>query len=86
MSFYDYNLFAFVCLISVVGYYQYNREAASSRSREDDDGESGKEASATAKAVNWQFKKRFLPVYLLVYGADWLQVSRCIRLYRKGMC
>jgi hypothetical protein len=32
-----------------------------------------------AKAMNWQFKLRFLPVYLLVFGADWLQVSNCAR-------
>jgi hypothetical protein len=73
MGFYDYNLFGFVVLISAVGYFQYKRDAATSRTR-DVDGEVGKEATVAARAVNWQFKKRFLPVYLLVNGADWLQV------------
>lgn len=73
MGFYDYNLLVFVAAIAAVGYYQYKRDVASSHSREVD-GELGKEAVVAARVVNWQFKKRFLPVYLLVNGADWLQV------------
>jgi hypothetical protein len=74
MGFYDYNLFVFVVLIAGFGYSQYKRDVVSSRNRENDS-EEGKNARIASKAVNWQFKKRFLPVYLLVNGADWLQVK-----------
>lgn len=81
MGFYDYNLLVFVAAIAAVGYYQYKRDVASSHSREVD-GEAGKEAVMAARAVNWQFKKRFLPVYLLVNGADWLQGPYIYTMYK----
>ncbi|RDW78494.1 hypothetical protein BP5796_06346 [Coleophoma crateriformis] len=43
------------------------------------------ESVAAAEAVNWHFKMKFLPVYLLVFGADWLQVDRIFTLYQKGL-
>lgn len=80
MGFYDYNLVGFVLLISAVGYYQWRRNAAISRSR-DAEGGASEESTLLARDVNWQFKRRFLPVYLLVMGADWLQVRRMCFCY-----
>jgi hypothetical protein len=73
MEFYQMNVIAFVLFNSFLAFLQHrsNGKTKAGRALED-----GNEASViAAKAMNWQFKLRFLPVYLLVFGADWLQVS-----------
>ncbi len=59
VGFYEKNLVTFVILISAFGYYQWRRDVVSTEARD-------LGAESDTRAVNWQFKKRFLPVYLLV--------------------
>ena len=73
MNFYQYNIVAFVLLNTFLVYRQRRREGRA-RASSETNGKEDWEKTLAAEAVNWQFKKRFLPVYLLVFGADWLQV------------
>lgn len=73
MGFYEYNLVVFIAVNTFLGYLQHQRETRATKTDEVTN-DAGREALVAAKAVNWQFKKRFLPVYLLVFGSDWLQV------------
>ena len=75
MAFYEYNVLVLVVVVAGTAYLQHRRgsKAAVSRSR-GQDGEATRAAITAGDAVIWQFKKKFLPVYLLAFGSDWLQV------------
>ena len=66
MDFYHFNFAAFVLINSALAYYQ-------TRCRQIPEAGSLEPKGNTAGAVK-RFKMRFLPIYLLVNGADWLQV------------
>ncbi|TVY82671.1 Molybdate-anion transporter [Lachnellula suecica] len=77
MSFYTYNVVAFVLINASIAYLQRRRDGKTAIARTQNsvqDGESGRAALTAEEAVIWQFKKKFMPVYLLAFGADWLQV------------
>jgi hypothetical protein len=75
MDFYSSNVLAFVAINAALLFRQWKQQNATTSNKIAGEGDSG--AVLAAQAVNWQFKRRFLPVYLLVFGADWLQVSNC---------
>jgi hypothetical protein len=77
MAVYDYFLVCFVATNLCLFFWQHNQVARN----QDLNGKSS-EAVVAATAAKWQFKKRFLPVYLLVFGADWLQV--CLSQLREN--
>lgn len=66
MDFYHFNFAAFVLINSALAFYQ-------TRCRQTPVAGSLEAKGNTAGAVK-RFKMRFLPIYLLVNGADWLQV------------
>lgn len=84
MGFYVWNLAGFVAVNSGLGYLQHKRSAGVEKAHELQN-DSSRESMLAAKAVNWQFKRRFLPVYLLIFGSDWLQV-RFRQLDLKTLC
>ena len=61
-----------VASCSIVAYRQHRKE--STLQPEDEESEL-RIKSIDAEAAATRFKKIFLPVYLLVMGSDWLQVS-----------
>jgi hypothetical protein len=69
MALYEYFLVFFIATNLCLFFWQNGRSV---RSQGLDDKSSASVIAGTA--AKWQFKKRFLPVYLLVFGADWLQV------------
>ncbi len=73
LGFYEYNLATFVVVNILLGYLQHKRNGEAARTQALA-APTTKEAVIAADVVKWQFKKRFLPVYLLVFGSDWLQV------------
>ena len=75
MEFYRSNVVALGTLIACLSYRQYKQDGKANRSKELAGGYT-EESRLTAEAINTQFKRRFFPVYLLVVGADWLQVYR----------
>jgi hypothetical protein len=78
MAVYDYFLVCFVATNLCLFFWQHNQVL-----RNQDLSGKSSEAVIAATAAKWQFKKRFLPVYLLVFGADWLQV--CLSRVREGV-
>lgn len=74
MDFYSKNVLVFVALNAALSYRQWKQQ----NGRANKVAAEGKtEAIQDAEAMNMQFKKRFLPVFLLGFGADWLQVCHC---------
>ena len=77
MDFYSTNVVVFVALNTALSYRQWRQQDGENGKKVAGEGEPGEAgAMVAAQAVNKQFKRRFLPVYLLVFGADWLQVCR----------
>ena len=74
MDFYSVNVVALVALNAALSYRQWKQQNGRANRSKEMAGGRGAESILAAEAVNMQFKKRFLPVYLLVFGADWLQV------------
>jgi hypothetical protein len=75
MAFYEYNIVFFVVLNAVIAYLQHRRDGKAARARsEGQDAEAQKAARTAGDLVIYQFKWDFLPVYLLAFGSDWLQV------------
>jgi hypothetical protein len=70
MEFYQGNFAAFVLLNILLAYREYRQEPATDAGKTSHD-------EATKIVVN-KFKWNFIPIYLLVNGADWLQVGRSI--------
>jgi MFS transporter, MFS domain-containing protein family, molybdate-anion transporter len=67
MDFYKLNFVGFVLVNSLFTYVNWRNEDESVA-------EPDEKKSDTPKTTLFQFKLRFLPIYLLVNGADWLQV------------
>lgn len=74
MDFYSANVVALVALNAALSYRQWKQQNGRANRPKETTGGRGAESILAAEAVNMQFKKRFLPVYLLAFGADWLQV------------
>jgi hypothetical protein len=72
MEFYQANAVALVALNLCLAYRQYRQDRQTKQSRKTAGGTDA--AAVAAEALNNKFKRKFLPVYLLVFGADWLQV------------
>ena len=66
MDFYSANVVGLIALNVVLSYNQWKRQIVGASS-------SGEKSNAAGPEYK-QFKWSFLPVYLLVFGADWLQV------------
>lgn len=80
MAFYEYNVVVFVTINAGIVYLQHRRDRKAAAAKSQGQDAEGARATITAgDAVIWQFKKKFLPVYLLAFGSDWLQVC-CIVL------
>ena len=77
MDFYSVNVVAFVALNAALSYLQWKQQNGRANKSKEMTGGVGAESILAADAENMLFKKRFLPVYLLVFGADWLQVYHC---------
>lgn len=71
MEFYQANFIAFVFINILLAYREYRQEAAVEYEK---DGQK-RVQSNDSKELLRKFKLRFLPIYLLVNGADWLQVN-----------
>ncbi|TVY17096.1 Molybdate-anion transporter [Lachnellula arida] len=88
MEFYGYNVVGFVIVIAGIVYLQYRRDrkAAAAKSQ-GQDCEAARATITAGDAVIWQFKKKFLPVYLLAFGSDWLQGPYIYTMYKdeKGL-
>ena len=69
MAVYDFFLVCFVATNFCLFFWQHAQNV-----KDQDLMGKSKEAVNAAAAAKWQFKKRYLPVYILVFGADWLQV------------
>jgi MFS transporter, MFS domain-containing protein family, molybdate-anion transporter len=69
MDFYKGNFAAFAILNAVLAFREYRQVEA----RQEKDEESKEEAEGKLAVLN-KFKWNFIPIYLLVNGADWLQV------------
>lgn len=68
------NVVGFVAVNAAVSYLQSKQQNEKANKSKEMAGGVGADSILAADAVTVQFKKRFLPVYLLVFGADWLQV------------
>jgi hypothetical protein len=72
MEFYQANFAAFALLNILLAYREYRQEEVTSV--EDEKDARKRVESNDNKELLKVFKWRFLPIYLLVNGADWLQV------------
>lgn len=70
MDFYKGNFAAFALLNAVLAFVEYRQVEA----RQEKDDEARLEAEGMQVVLD-KFKWNFIPIYLLVNGADWLQVS-----------
>lgn len=85
MAFYTYNLLAFGAIDAGLEYLQWRRDrkgAAAISQGQDVEVASAKAALMAREAMIRQFKKKYMPVFVLAYGADWLQVC-CDALVRR---
>jgi len=75
MAFYEYNIAFFVVLNAGIAYLQHRHNGKATRARDEgEDAEAQKAARTAGDVVISQFKWKFLPVYVLAFGSDWLQV------------
>lgn len=75
MSFYENNLLVFIFVDLCIAYLYHRRNGTTTITKNIEEGEEvERNHFAAGEILLWQFKKKFLPVYLLVFGADWLQV------------
>ena len=70
MDFYKGNFAAFALLNAVLAFVEYRQVEA----RQEKDNEAKLDAEEMRVLLD-KFKWNFIPIYLLVNGADWLQVS-----------
>jgi hypothetical protein len=70
MDFYKGNFAAFALLNAVLAFVEYRQVEA----RQEKDDEAKLDAEEMRVLLD-KFKWNFIPIYLLVNGADWLQVS-----------
>ena len=73
MDFYKGNFAVFALVNAGLAYRDYRQVEPLVEVKDDDDSKSEAEG---VKAVLSKFKWNFIPIYLLVNGADWLQVRR----------
>ncbi|TVY37582.1 Molybdate-anion transporter, partial [Lachnellula cervina] len=88
MAFYEYNVVVFVTINAGIVYLQHRRDRKAAAAKSQGQDAEGARATITAgDAVIWQFKKKFLPVYLLAFGSDWLQGPFIYTMYKdeKGL-
>jgi len=78
MEFYKSNVLGLILINASIFYLQRRRKARKSIQMTTVISEAGKEALIASDAILRQFNWRFLPVYALVFGADWLQVRKPI--------
>lgn len=76
MNFYQSNFAAFVLLNAVLAYREYRQGGEEQLAEKDAETSPRKQVEGNDKQALRAFKLRFLPIYLLVNGADWLQVCR----------
>lgn len=74
MEFYKTNVVGLILLNASVFYLQRRQKVHKVKQVPPVISEAGKEAIVASDAILRQFNWRFLPVYVLVFGADWLQV------------
>jgi MFS transporter, MFS domain-containing protein family, molybdate-anion transporter len=70
MDFYKGNFAVFALVNALLAYREYRQEEPLQEFKDDD---AKLEAEGTRAVLN-KFKWNFIPIYLLVNGADWLQV------------
>ncbi|KAG0651315.1 Molybdate transporter [Hyphodiscus hymeniophilus] len=87
MDFYSSNVVVFVAINLALSYRQWRYQDGKVNKTSGGSQPGEPEAILAAEAVNKQFKRRFLPVYLLVSGADWLQGPYIYTMYKdeKGL-
>ena len=71
MAFYDYNFIALIAGCALLKYRQRQQDARVQSEKQSD----GEAANVGGQIEADNFKKSFLVVYMLVMGADWLQVE-----------
>ncbi len=74
MDFYKSNLTVFALLNALLAFREYRQVEPIQEIKDED----GKLEAEGARAVLKKFKWNFIPIYLLVNGADWLQVSELL--------
>ncbi|TAQ88964.1 hypothetical protein B7494_g2727 [Chlorociboria aeruginascens] len=81
MDFYLINLLIFIILNTLLTYLNHISSLRPAHDKETslDD---ARETSLAANKARSEFKWRFLPVYLLVFGADWLQGPYIYTMYK----
>ncbi|TVY49718.1 Molybdate-anion transporter [Lachnellula occidentalis] len=94
MAFYEYNVLVFVVVVAGVAYLQHRRDRKAAAAKvqgqgqgQGHDSEAARATITAGNAVIWQFKKKFLPAYLLAFGSDWLQGPYIYTMYKdeKGL-
>jgi hypothetical protein len=84
MNFYQSNFAAFVLLNAVLAYREY-RQGGEIQLAEKEEINPRKLVESNDKEALKKFKWRFLPIYLLVNGADWLQVCGLAKREAYGL-
>ena len=70
MEFYPANFAVFALINVLLAYREYKQEAVVEPDKDAKEKVQNNDSKELLKAFKW----RFLPIYLLVNGADWLQV------------
>lgn len=78
MDFYQSNFAVFV-LLNVVLLYREYKQGTEATVEEEKEINPRKQVESNDRELLKKFKWRFLPIYLLVNGADWLQVCEAGR-------
>ena len=76
MNYYAANVVGLATLNAVLSYFQWTQQEKRVNNSKAIDSGVEAESSPLEDARYTLFKRKFLPVYLLVFGADWLQVHR----------
>ena len=73
MHFYQGNFLCFALVNAFLGYREYNHAAINPAPKQKSPAEGFEREREQARLK--QFKRNFIPIFLAVNGADWLQVS-----------
>jgi hypothetical protein len=73
MEFYQGNFLCFALLNAILGYREYGHVVVTPAQKPKSPAEGFEREKARGRLK--QFKRNFIPIYLAVNGADWLQVS-----------
>jgi len=75
MEFYQGNFAVFALINALLAYREYRQDESIQAQKED-----GQKVDAeNSREILKAFKLKFIPIYLLVNGADWLQVRLLIQ-------